>query len=153
MAREAIFPRGFHRNGGWRLRMRDGGAGYLLVIDDDRDICALIADALDAAGLEVRSARTAAAGLQALERAPPSGVIVDLDLPDRSPTGAELAQRFTVAGVPVLMMSGTIDARERLARLPHRFLLKPFRIVELRSLVSRLLPAPPRGAAWRPSFW
>ena len=133
--------------------MSYGGPGYLLVIDHERDICALIADALDAAGLQVRSALTAAAGLRALERERPSGVIVDLDLPDRSPTGAELAERFVVAGVPVLMMSGTIDARERLARLPHRFLLKPFRIVELCGLVSALLPASPREAAWQRSCW
>ena len=133
--------------------MSDGGARYFLVIDHDRDICALIADALEAAGLEVRSALSAAAGLRALERERPAGVIVDLDLPDRSPTGAELAERFVVAGVPVLMMSGTIDARERLGRLPHRFLLKPFRIVELCGVVFGLLPTSPREAAWQRSCW
>jgi two-component system response regulator RegA len=62
----------------------------LLLVDDDRSFCTVMADALQARGYEVRIAHDAAAGLAAANSDPPEFAVVDLKMP--GPSGLELVR-------------------------------------------------------------
>jgi DNA-binding response OmpR family regulator len=49
--------------------------------------------------------------------------------------GVEVAERFAAEGVAVIMMSGALDAEERLAATGFKFLRKPFRLKALVAMV------------------
>jgi two-component system response regulator RegA len=62
----------------------------LLLVDDDRSFCAVMADALRARGLDVRIAHDAAQGFAAASADPPEYAVVDLKMPGAS--GLELVR-------------------------------------------------------------
>jgi DNA-binding response OmpR family regulator len=115
----------------------------LLMIDDDARLAAMVRDYLSGNGFAVRTAPTAAAGLDLLAREPGAFdlVVLDLMLPDGD--GLDLCRRIRAqggdnAGVPILMLTAKGDPLDRVIGLEigaDDYLPKPF---EPRELLARI---------------
>ncbi len=118
----------------------------ILVVEDDEDAGASLADLLALSGHQVRLAATGRAGLAAAEAAPPDVLLCDVGLPDVS--GHEVIQRLRAAGSSVfaVALTGYAQAEDRTLALSAGFdahLSKPPELDELARLLRRATPAPP----------
>ena len=88
----------------------------LLVIDDDRKLCRLIADYLDPLGYDVTSVHTGPEGVERATAEPWQAVILDLMLPGLD--GFEVLKRIRhTSDVPVLMLTARGDEADRIVGL------------------------------------
>lgn len=113
----------------------------VLVVEDEAEIREDVADILREEGYEVV---TAANGAEALERlragAPPCVILLDLMMPIMNGLEFRSAQLSdpAVAGVPVVIVSGAGNARQKaldLHAVGH--LAKPFQLRDLLATVAR----------------
>ena len=111
----------------------------VLIVDDDKDILEVVADALTDQGYHVVSALSSAAIPAALAERP-DVILLDLMMPDMN--GVEVSQRLRAnprtADIPIIAMS----AQERLHRLRRHVqaddvLAKPFDLAHLYETVAR----------------
>ena len=112
-------------------------AAKVLVVDDDRLICRLLADFFEDEGYDVRCAGDGLAALAEVERDLPDLVVTDLMMPRLD--GAGLVARLVElgSGVPVIVMSA---AHSRGAGVPATcFVEKPFDFDDLVDVVDRIL--------------
>ena len=113
----------------------------ILVIDDDKDLQASLADMLDNLGYEVNVASTAVEGLQKAYKNKPNLIILDLMLPGMD--GWETCQRFReMSDVPIMMLTalGSEDNIVRGLELgADEYLVKPVTMRELGARVKALL--------------
>jgi two-component system nitrogen regulation response regulator GlnG len=114
----------------------------ILIVDDDPDARNLLVELCLAEGATVLEAETGAAALEALARATPTLVLLDIGLPDID--GLEVLRRITTAwpGLPVVMVTGTDDVRtvvEAMRLGAHDFVPKPFANEQVRLPVRRAL--------------
>jgi CheY-like chemotaxis protein len=97
--------------------LRTGRPGYLLLVDDDDDVRELVAAYLRGAGRAVVTAGDGqhALDLVAREPAPPALILLDLEMPVLDGPGflARRAAHAALAVVPVIVVSGAIDAADR----------------------------------------
>ena len=117
------------------------GPDRVLVIDDERNIRAMVRVCLEQAGCQVREAGTAEAALAALSAAPADVALVDLKLGDRS--GLDLLPLLLAENadldVVVITAYASIDtAMEAVRRGARDYLPKPFTPAQLRAVVERL---------------
>ncbi len=124
-------------------------AARVLVIDDDEDIRALVAELLARAGMTVEEAADGRAGLRALHRSPPDLVVLDVSMPDLD--GWQTLERIRdLSEVPVLMLTARGAELERVRGLQagaDDYVVKPFGRQELLARVQALLRrAGSRGA-------
>lgn len=110
----------------------------VLMVDDDAELAAMVVDLLQAQGMRVHCAGTAAAGLEELVRVQPDVLLLDLMLPDAN--GLDLCRRLRESGheLPVLMLTARGDPIDRVLGLElgaDDYLGKPF---EPRELVARV---------------
>jgi len=121
----------------------------VLVIDDDADIRALVADLLGRAGLSVEQAEDGRSGLRALHKTPPDLVVLDVSMPDLD--GWQTLERIRdLSEVPVLMLTARGDELERVRGLQagaDDYVVKPFGRQELVARVQALLRRAGRDAA------
>jgi len=113
----------------------------VLVVDDDVELCELLARALIRDGHEVRQAGSLAQTRAALGQASPDVLILDLELPDGS--GLELCRelRARAADLPILMLTASGEVSARITGLDagaDDYLVKPFAVAELRARVRAL---------------
>src|SRR5437773_3606813 len=124
-------------------------AARVLVIDDDADIRALVAELLGRAGLSVEQAEGGRAGLRALHKTPPDLVVLDVSMPELD--GWETLERIRdLSDVPVLMLTARGDELERVRGLKagaDDYVVKPFGRQELVARVQALLRRTGPGAA------
>jgi response regulator RpfG family c-di-GMP phosphodiesterase len=124
------------------------------VVDDEPQICGLLTRILEREGYAVRAFTSGQEALDAARADPPDLVVTDLMMPGM--TGLELvrAVRETHPGVSAVLTTGyaSIDnVVDALRSGVNDFVTKPFSVVEIRSVVSRVLvgvrtdapPAPP----------
>ena len=120
-------------------------AASVLVIDDDPDVRAFIAAALEDQGYIVRQAADGREGLAQVQREKADLVIVDFIMPEMS--GAEVARKIR-AKIPqqsILFVSGYSETEAVKRTAPDAPLLtKPFRADALHRAVRAALP--PQGA-------
>jgi CheY-like chemotaxis protein len=120
----------------------------LLVEDEDR-LQRVLARTLEASGYRVRTARTAAAALEALLTERPDVLVLDVNLPDDTGWGVlrHLAARgITCATLPTIVLSAGQPAARRIAEFaPRAFLPKPFPVDALKRLIAEALAAPAPG--------
>ena len=113
----------------------------VLFIDDDETMLALGRIALAKYGIEVETAATATAGLDALDASPPDLVVTDILLPDLS--GWEVVRRIReTSDVQVMVLSGRdsdVDKARGLDLGADSYLTKPFSLLEFESRVRALL--------------
>jgi CheY-like chemotaxis protein len=116
----------------------------VLVVDDDDDVCGVIADVLRARGHAVHAAGCGAEALVRVATVATDLILLDLVLPDMS--GVELLERrrhAPWAEVPVVILSGSEDARMIARRRQLRVLRKPFGVDELIAIVEDEIWWPP----------
>ncbi len=121
-----------------------GVGAKILVVDDDADVCEVVATMLEAVGLTTERATD---GEEALARVHASAfdlVVLDWNLPGMS--GLELCRRIrheaAIASLPVLFLSGhssTADIVDAFASGADDFVVKPFRAPELGARIFALL--------------
>jgi len=116
----------------------------ILVVDDERDITALVAYHLNKAGYDVRTAATGPAALDALAKEPPDLVVLDLMLPGRSGLDVleELRRRQETQSVGVILLTARREAADRIKGLAagaDDYLTKPFSPEELVLRVGAVL--------------
>jgi DNA-binding response OmpR family regulator len=102
----------------------------ILVIDDQKDVRAMIAIVLRVKQFEVIEAESAAAGLKIFEQSPADLAIVDIFLQDASGFDVISRMREVVPGLPVVAISGmtVLDTASQSAELLNVVCLqKPFR--------------------------
>ncbi|HLZ06522.1 MAG TPA: response regulator [Bradyrhizobium sp.] len=106
----------------------------VLVVDDQKDVRAMIIMVLKLSHFEVSEAENIKGGLQAFGEADFDAAVVDVFLKDESGFDLIAALRERSPGLPVVAVSGlaTLDAVARSAELSSVVCLqKPFRPVEL----------------------
>jgi DNA-binding response OmpR family regulator len=89
----------------------------VLIIEDDEAVGGMLATALGAEGYAVERTDAALGALALARRLEPHAVVLDLGLPYRSGASllAELKAHRDTAGIPVVVVSGLVDALP-----PHR---------------------------------
>ena len=105
----------------------------ILVVDDESQILRALRTSLQGAGYEVDVAATAEEALASAAMRPPSGVILDLVLPDGSGTDVSRELRQW-SSVPIVVVSAVGDEKEKIAALDagaDDYVTKPFGIDEL----------------------
>ncbi|MEV5379656.1 response regulator transcription factor [Streptomyces nondiastaticus] len=122
----------------------------VLVVDDDPDVRAAVADALTVEGYDVREAADGLAALSSVAAAPPGAVVLDLAMPVLD--GLAVCRRLRALGdrTPVLVLTARDAVADRVAGLDagaDDYLVKPFALDELlarlRALLRRAAPTGP----------
>jgi DNA-binding response OmpR family regulator len=110
----------------------------VLVVEDDPDIRAMLAECLRA-HFTVHVAEDGTRALQLLSRRDFDALVVDLELPVLS--GVTLIRMLRERGdsTPVLMVSGAPGARELADRVDAAFISKPFDVDRLEAKLDELL--------------
>jgi DNA-binding response OmpR family regulator len=113
----------------------------VLVIDDDEDIRALVAELLRRSGLAVEDAGDGRAGLRALHQSPPDLVVLDVSMPELD-GWATLERIRDLSDVPVIMLTARGTELERVRGLQagaDDYIVKPFGRQEFVARVHALL--------------
>lgn len=105
----------------------------ILLIEDDPVNRGHLVDALRLDGFYVNDCSDAVRALEVLRHGKPDLIVTDLVLPGMS--GQSLLKRKEVAGVPVLVMTASVDPKS----LPPEveFLAKPFTLDDFLARVNR----------------
>ncbi|MBI5586192.1 MAG: response regulator [Deltaproteobacteria bacterium] len=114
----------------------------ILVLDDEKNICLTLSQALGSEGLAVQTAADGEAALSLLKTSPFDLVLLDLKLPGID--GLEVLRRLrsSHSRTPVIMITahGNIESAVEAMKLGALdFLRKPFGVDEVRYLVNRVL--------------
>jgi DNA-binding response OmpR family regulator len=115
----------------------------ILLVDDDADMRSLTRTFLEHEGYQVFSSGEAERAAQIFSSVPRIDLLItDIYMPGR--TGMELAHDLKTirSELPILMISGGFvdeDLKERLYTEGWRFMVKPFRLTELLSIVHVML--------------
>lgn len=114
---------------------------FVLVIEDDADIAALVTKNLEAAGFASQSVKDGEAGLDVLQRQTPSLVILDISLPGID--GHEVVRRIRQrSAVPVLMLTARTSDSDKVLGFElgaDDYVTKPFSVQELVARVRAIL--------------
>jgi DNA-binding NtrC family response regulator len=116
---------------------------YILVVDDEPDICTSVRDILEDEGYEVTIAENGATARRLVRRRAPDLMLLDIWMPDID--GISLLKEFSAdlaANVPVIMMSGhgTVETAVEATRLGARdFIEKPLSLARLLHTVEHAL--------------
>jgi DNA-binding response OmpR family regulator len=125
-------------SGGYERGMSEA---RVLVIDDDADIRALVAELLRRAGFAVEEASDGRAGIRAFHKSPPDLVILDVSMPGFD--GWETLERIRdLSEAPVIMLTARGSELERVRGLQagaDDYIVKPFGRQELVARVHALL--------------
>lgn len=114
----------------------------ILIVDDERDICDLVAGVMEDEGYEARTAANSDAALDAIRQRRPSLVLIDVWLQGSRLDGLGLVEAVKAmdASIPVIVISGHggIDtAVAAIRRGAFDFIEKPFEASRLLHLVAR----------------
>jgi two-component system, OmpR family, response regulator len=118
-------------------------AGRILIVDDDPDVRATLADYLSGHDYSVSEAESAAAMRSLLDQSNPELVLLDLNLPgeDGLSLARYLRERFRL-GIGIIMVTGAGELVDRIIGLEvgaDDYLPKPFDLRELRARVKNVL--------------
>ncbi|MCD6351119.1 MAG: response regulator transcription factor [Armatimonadetes bacterium] len=113
----------------------------ILIVDDDRDLAAAVAKAIENAGFRTVLAATASDALRLVKEEDPDLMILDLTLPDMD--GIEVCREVhRDSRVPVIMLTARTDETERVVGLEvgaDDYVTKPFSVKELIARVKAVL--------------
>jgi PAS domain S-box-containing protein len=118
-------------------------SAHILVVDDDADVRAFLADILGALGHRVETVDGAEAALAALAGAAPDLALLDFAMPGMN--GAELARaaRKLHPGLPIVFVTGFAESDQLEGALGAAVpvLKKPFGVEELTAIIAAYVPA------------
>jgi len=126
------------------LRAMAEPEAHVLVVDDERDITALVAYHLAKAGYRVTTAGTGVAALDAVATETPDLIVLDLMLPGRNGYDvlAEVRRRAETREIGVIVLTARRDETDRIKGLAggaDDYLTKPFSPEELVLRVGAVL--------------
>jgi two-component system KDP operon response regulator KdpE len=113
---------------------------FILLVEDDNDLRAMIARGLQATGYLVFQAANFRQAIDEMA-VKPNLMILDINLPDA--TGWDVADwlESMTSAVPIIVISGLKPDEKRLQQFkPRAFLPKPFAIDDLFDLVQKYAP-------------
>jgi CheY-like chemotaxis protein len=124
----------------------------ILIVDDDADLAAGLADLLELAGHRVRVASDGRAGIDALEERLPDLLVLDIEMPVLD--GPGMANEMLVhdcgrENVPILLSSGYFELARIAARVGTPYSVgKPCSIAQFMAVLGRAIvehqpPQPP----------
>jgi two-component system phosphate regulon response regulator OmpR len=130
-------------------RMEPGERQSVVVVDDEPEIRAMLADYLALHGFTVEPCADGAALDEALKRTTPDVIVLDVRMPGED--GLSIARRLRAeSDVPILMLTAADDIVDRIVGLEmgaDDYLTKPFDLRELRArrraLIRRSRAGPP----------
>ena len=114
----------------------------VLIIDDDRDLAAMLGEFLQREGYAVEAHHGADAGVAALRAAEPDLLILDVMLPERSGLDVLRELRLASSRLPVMMLTARGDPIDRILGLElgaDDYLAKPFDPRELLARIRAIL--------------
>jgi DNA-binding response OmpR family regulator len=121
----------------------------LLVIDDDQQLCAMLAEYLAPEGFITSTANSGPQGLEYLARSPVDLIVLDVMLPELS--GFEVLRRLRAhSRVPVIMLTARGEEVDRVVGLEmgaDDYLAKPFSPRELVARIRAVLRRAPGDSA------
>jgi DNA-binding response OmpR family regulator len=132
------------------VRPGDLSMDNLLIVDDDKELCELVAELLSEEGFEVEVANTSEQGLRRALSGEHSLVVLDVMMPGMN--GFELLRRLRGegSGIPVLMLTARGEDVDRIVGLEigaDDYLPKPFNPRELVARIHAILRRTgPRGS-------
>ena len=114
----------------------------ILIVDDDPQVLATVADILEFEGYAVARAQNGAEALDLLAAVAPRLVLLDMRMPVMDGWGFAQAVQARGLALPIVVMTAAQDAR----RWAHEiqavgYLSKPFDIADLLAAVARFDPA------------
>ncbi|HWM88858.1 MAG TPA: response regulator [Kofleriaceae bacterium] len=118
----------------------------VLVIDDDDDIRATLAEVLQEVGYSVASASHGVEALELLRDVRPSVILLDLNMPVMGGAEFRELQRkdALLSRIPTIVMTAIDRMPDSLEELEAEILAKPFRLPDLLALLEVYLgPATP----------
>jgi len=119
----------------------DSTSGRILVIDDDAELCKLVARFLTAEGFRVETVRTSTQGVERARSGEHELIVLDVMLPGMD--GFEILRRLrTESRTPVLMLTARGDDLDRILGLEigaDDYLAKPFNPRELAARIRAIL--------------
>ncbi|MBN1426995.1 MAG: response regulator transcription factor [Anaerolineae bacterium] len=124
--------------------------GYILVVDDDKDVLISIVEILEDSDYTVKAASNGQAALDLIAKQLPDLVVLDIVMPDMD--GLEVCRRIRAdpftSKLPVIFLT----ARGRATDIVHGldtggddYLTKPFEVIELPARIRALLRRAPGG--------
>ena len=133
-----------------QLSTIDTGRACILVVDDEPQVAALMADFLELEGYEVETAKNGREALEKIAARSYDAILSDLRMPELDGVGLsrELEQRHQGLLLRLAFVSGTTEPPEYasfLERTGATVLSKPFAVADLHRLVQRLLQDSPLG--------
>lgn len=125
----------------------------VLLIDDDAELRAALAESLREAGFEVVEASDGARGLNIQRENPADVVVSDIFMPEQEGIETMFKLRSTYPALRIIAISGGFAKGGRYNYLPgakdigaDRCLQKPFKAAHLVSTIRELLAAPGSGS-------
>jgi len=119
----------------------DSTSGRILVIDDDAELCKLVARFLTAEGFRVETVRTSTQGVERARSGEHELIVLDVMLPGMD--GFEILRRLrTESRTPVLMLTARGDDLDKILGLEigaDDYLPKPFNPRELAARIRAIL--------------
>lgn len=129
---------------------RVGGAGRVLLVEDERSISEPFSHALEREGFRTLVAETAAGAREVLVAGEPDVVLLDLMLPDAD--GRDLARELRAeSSVPIIIVTARASHTDRVVGLElgaDDYVVKPFDVAEV---IARIRAVLRRSRARRPS--
>ena len=117
-------------------------APRILVIDDEHFIRDLLNDFFTKCDYSVVSAHDGKSGIAQSRNGRFDAALVDLKMPEQNGTDVLAELRLIDPGLPVIIMTGypTVDVSiEALRRGAHDFIVKPFRLQDLKERLDRAI--------------
>jgi DNA-binding response OmpR family regulator len=116
----------------------------LALVEDDRDLAATLALALERDGFAVDRYGTGRDGLEGILATPPDLVLLDLNLPDLDGLSLcrELRETPPVRDLPIIILTARVEEGDRVLGLDlgaDDYITKPFSLRELKSRIRALL--------------
>lgn len=121
---------------------------YLLIVDDMRIICELLADVLISEGFTVRTSLSGEEAIGLIRDRTPDLIIIDQIMPGKDGLQTLHEAEALISGVPVIMISGYTEQKQDIVEAKRRgliqhFITKPFDMCRLLKLVKEIVPPPP----------
>ena len=112
--------------------------GHVLLVEDDRDVSALTREMLSSLGFSVTHASSALAALGALANSRAIDVVLSDIMMPGGVSGVQLAReiRRRQPHLPILLMTGYLEAASDLENGEFELLLKPFSLEALAAVLS-----------------
>lgn len=116
----------------------------ITVVDDDRDICSLVAYRMSSLGIEVDTYNDGQSGLDAIVANPPDLAIIDVLMPGMSGVEVTKALRANPATetLPIVIFSALMSPEHQEAGLAagaDHYVIKPFSVAALGAYVEKIL--------------